>query len=104
MPPEISLQQDKSGTKKDHTAAFIPASLNNARIDVFLPCSRATLLGALNDFHAMPQYRLAQNPGIFPDGSFRKLFRAIFSAMIGARQSDFIYSLLRPPTHIKSQS
>jgi hypothetical protein len=83
---------------------LFPASANIASIDVFLPWSRASLLQRLNDFRAMPQYRLAQNPGIFPSGAFRRIYRQIFIAMIGMRQSDFIYSLLRLRTHIKSKS
>jgi len=82
----------KAALKKCDARAFIPASANIARIDVFLPWSRANLLPRLNDFRAMLQDRLARNPGIFPSGAFRQLYQLIFSAMIGMRQSDFIYS------------
>jgi len=94
----------KAVVKKRDARAFIPASANIARIDVFLPWSRANLLPRLNDFRARPQDRFAQNPGIFPGDVFRRLYRQTFIALTGMCQSDFIYSLLRLRTHINSKS
>jgi hypothetical protein len=98
------VRRTNSDEKKCHATRFIPACVNNARIDVFLPWWRATAPEMLNAFCALPQYQLAQNPGIFLHGALQELFRCRLTAPTGMRQSDFIYSLLRLRTLIKSRS
>src|SRR6266516_4371279 len=104
MPGRNPLRRTNSDEKKCRAMRFIPAYVNNARIDVFLPCRRARAPEILNTFHALPQYQFALIPGIFPSGALDELIKRRLIAPAGVRQSDFVYSLSRLRALIKSQS